>query len=304
MSQIINFVFTLNNYTLEEEIDLLCTGLPITYIIYGYEIGENGTPHLQGYAELNHKMRVATIKKLGPGFERMHIETRKGTQKEAVTYCKKEGNWIEYGEPKKLTPGKRNDLDEVREAALKGGLREVSIWGNSQQIRVAEKFLNYHEEKRSWKPHVEWIYGKTGTGKSRYAHEQLPNAYTKSSSDKWWDGYDGHDEVILDDFRGDWMKFAELLTLLDRYEKRIEYKGGTRQFLAKKIIITSCRSPQECYQQTDENTNQLLRRLDVVRELGDVTEVGGNTIAPTSPTLKDTTVSDNIAPAGGVDSFR
>lgn len=281
--QLINFCFTLNNYTLEEELDLLCTTLPVTYIVYGYEVGQEGTPHLQGYCELNHKMRLSTIKKLGIGFKRLHIEGRRGKQSEAIKYCKKDGDWIEYGEPKKLIQGQRNDLDEVRQAASKYGMKEVSCWANYQEIKVAEKYLQYNEPKRSWKPYVEWIYGKTGVGKSRYAHETLPNAYTKSDSSKWWDGYDNHHDVILDDFRGDWMKLSELLTLLDRYERRIEFKGGSRQFVAKHIIITSCRKPDEIYTEFGENIAQLLRRIDVVRELGPGTEVGGNTGMPLPP---------------------
>lgn len=270
MSQITNFVFTLNNYTLEEELDLLCTGLPITYIIYGYETGkEKKTPHLQGYCELTHRMRPRTIKKLGVGFERMHIEARKGKQCDAIKYCKKEGNWIEYGTPKVLKQGARRDLDEVREAARDHGMKEVATWANLQEIRVAEKYLTYCEPKRTWKPYVEWIYGPTGTGKSRYAHDSLPDAYCKSDSSKWWDGYDAHEDVILDDFRGDWMKLAELLTLIDRYERRVEFKGGSRQFLAKRIIITSCVSPKQAYAScTQEKIAQLLRRIDAVIPLG------------------------------------
>lgn len=281
MSQIVNFCFTLNNYTLEEELDLLCTGLPITYIIYGYEIGENGTPHLQGYCELNHKMRTRTIKKLGLGFERMHIENRKGKQSEAINYCKKDNNWIEYGNPKTLVQGQRRDLDDVRLAASKYGMKEVSTWANLQEIRVAEKYLQYNEPKRTWKPQVTWLYGPTGTGKSKYAHETMPDAYCKSDSTKWWDGYDGQEDVILDDYRGDWMKLSELLTLIDRYERRIEYKGGSRQFLAKRIIITSCKSPRDCYNVADENIDQLMRRIDVIKELGPGSQVEGNTNAST-----------------------
>jgi len=127
MTQIVNFVFTLNNYTIEDELDLLCTGLPVTYIIYGYEKAPTtGTPHLQGYCELNHRMRIATIKKLGCGFEKMKILNRKGSQKQAIDYCKKDGDWIKFGDPKKLRPGQRRDLDEVRIAASTEGMREVA----------------------------------------------------------------------------------------------------------------------------------------------------------------------------------
>lgn len=284
-SQIINVCFTLNNYTLEEELELLCFGLPITYMIFGYEKGEKEeTPHLQGYLELNHRMRLDTIKKI-PGLARAHLEARRGTQEEAINYCKKDGNFLEWGDPKINMKGHRFDLDEVRVAATNFGMREVVKWGNLQQIRVAEKYLQYCEPRRNWEPEVTWIYGPTGTGKSRIAHERMPNAYRKGTSNKWWDGYDGHEDVIMDDFRGNWMTLTDFLDLTDRYGTSIEYKGGTRQFLAKRIIITSAYHPEEVYHGSDEKMEQLTRRIKEIIYLGPVTEVGGNTERPDPHTL-------------------
>lgn len=278
------FCFTLNNYTLAEELDLLCTALPVTYILCGYEIGESGTPHIQGYCELNHIMRAATIKKLGCGFERMHIEPRRGTQQQAIDYCKKDGNWIDNGTPRTTKQGKRGDLDDVRIAAIEHGMREVSTWANLQQIRVAEKYLEYNEPARNWKPTVMWFHGTTGTGKTRVAHDLSVNPYVKSDTSKWWNGYDRHDHVIIDDFRDNNMTFNELLTLLDRYERRVETKGGMRQFVPKQIIITCNTHPSNLYGKvTDERKDQLLRRIDIIQEFGNhdlARKSGGNTIAP------------------------
>lgn len=279
-----SFCFTLNNYTLEEELDLLCTSLPVTYILCGYEIGESGTPHIQGYCELNHTMRSSTIKKLGCGFERMHIEPRRGTQQQAIDYCKKDGNWIDYGTPRKYIQGRRNDLDEARTAAIEYGMKDVTAWANFQDIRVAEKYLEYNEPARQDKPLVMWFYGTTGTGKTRVAHDLSVNPYVKSDTSKWWNGYDRHEHVIMDDFRDNNMTFNELLTLLDRYERRVETKGGMRQFVPKQIIITCNTHPSNLYGKvTDERKDQLLRRIDIIQEFTPwhlAHKSGGNTIAP------------------------
>lgn len=254
-----NICFTINNYLLEDIEKLL--DIKYTYIICGFETGKEGTPHIQGYIELKSQSRLTTIKKYMP---RAHIEPRKGTQEQAINYCKKENNWIQDGNIKKQ--GKRNDLDEVRSDALENGMRCVTSKYNIQGIRVAEKFLTYNEEPRNWKPLVIWLYGPTGIGKSKLARELLDSddIYTKNIGSKWWDGYDKHENVIIDDFRPSWWDLTYMLGLIDRYEFKIEYKGGSRQFVPKTIIITSAFHPKECYIGTGEAIDQLIRRIDII----------------------------------------
>lgn len=256
-----NFVFTINNYS---DVEYESThNQQYIYMVIGKEIGETGTPHLQGYCELKNPMRLTTIKKRMP---RAHIELRLGTQKQAIDYCKKDGNFEEWGTPRE--PGRRVDLDKARRIADEEGMRVLSSTGSYQQIKVAEKYLTYNEEPRDWKPFVYWLWGPTGCGKSRTAREFAPDdTYVKNDGTKWWDGYDKHECVIIDDFRDSWWALTEMLSLLDRYEKRVEFKGGYRQFLPKLVIVTSAFNPNECYRGVSECINQLLRRINVVSKL-------------------------------------
>lgn len=43
-----------------------------------------------------------------------------------------------------------------------------------------------------------WIYGKPGSGKTRWAVSHYPQAYRKLQN-KWWDSYQAHKAVIIDD---------------------------------------------------------------------------------------------------------
>lgn len=273
-----NFVFTLNNWTEDERV-LLSQTIPYKYLIYGREKGEKGTNHLQGYCVLRTQRRFEAIKKMIP---RAHIEGRKGTHEQAKKYCMKEGDFVELGE---FNQGDRTDLDETRERCTEEKpMREITTVSSYQQINIALKYLSYNETKRDFKPNVIWIYGPSGSGKSRMARTLVTNddVYTKNDDSKWWDGYDAHENVIIDDFRGSWWKVTEMLSLLDRYEKRVEVKGGFRQFKPKTIIITSIRPPQEEYTfGKNEPCQQLLRRIDKIIQIDSevkVSEVGGSTM--------------------------
>lgn len=259
-----NVCFTLNNYS-DAEVDALYEWQKVacTYCVYGYECGIGGTHHLQGYAELKTRTRLSTLKKQLP---RAHLEERRGTQKQAVDYCIKDGMYDEYGILR--IQGARNDLDKCRLMAAESGMKAVTASCNLQQIRVAEKYLTYNEESRDWKPQVTWIWGKTGTGKSKAARDCVSDdVYTKNTGTKWWDGYDAHHDCIIDDFRPSWWDLTYFLALLDRYEFQVEVKGGMRQFRAHNIIVTSAFAPEDCYKGTGECIQQLLRRVDRVIHL-------------------------------------
>lgn len=264
MSRLRNFCFTLNNYTEQDEttIDNFAHE-GSNYLVYGHEVGESGTPHLQGYCELTTQTSFSTLKKTFPS---MHIEKRKGTAEQAADYCKKDNDRIyEYGNISRQ--GKRTDLDNLL-TDLKDGcnMRKVVNKYNYQCIRHAEKYLTYNERVRNWSMEVTWIYGSPGSGKTRMAQEIAgPDAYWASPS-SWFDGYDAHETVVFDDYRPHIYPTSLLLRLLDRYPLQVPFKGGFRQFLARKIIVTTPLHPS-CYIADSENNQQLMRRITKVVEL-------------------------------------
>jgi len=84
-------VFTRNNYigTLFEDT------VSCKYIIYGKEVGESGTPHLQGFVTFPEAKTLKTVIKL---FNGCHVEISKAPF-QAIEYCKKEGAFVERGDP-------------------------------------------------------------------------------------------------------------------------------------------------------------------------------------------------------------
>lgn len=90
--------FTFNNYE-ENDVNTLEQTLRnagVTYYVFGREVGESGTRHLQGYLEFSRKKRFNTVKQV-IGFDRIHLECRRGNATQASEYCKKEGDFLEWG---------------------------------------------------------------------------------------------------------------------------------------------------------------------------------------------------------------
>lgn len=268
------WVFTLNNYSPEEEASV--QALAVTYLVYGRERGEEGTPHLQGLV-YHTLMRLSAVKKLIP---RAHWEAVKGTIMQAEQYCEKDGDVFRKGT--RPSQGKRNDIEEVR-LNLRAGvtMRVITDTAPSYQaVRMAEVWLRYNEAPRDWLPEVYWYWGPPGSGKTRAVYAAAPEVYSVPSSPqlKWWDGYDAHEDVLIDDFRGDHCDFARFLKLIDRYEFRVECKGGMRQLLPKRIFITSCVPPWRCWS-TNENLLQIKRRLHEIKSFHMVPINGWHTSA-------------------------
>lgn len=253
--------FTLNNYTDEEETNI--HEIECVYLVCGREVGKEGTPHLQGFVYFRNARSMAATK-VALRSTRVHLECANGTVEQNTKYCGKDGNAFTKGVPPKQ--GKRNDIEAVREY-LKGGgdMRGIlDMCTSYQSAKFGELWMKYKEPARATKPEVYWYHGSTGTGKSKLALEEMPDAFWVNCNAKWWCGMDAHENVIWDDFRPNQIMFHELLRLIDRYPVRVESKGGQRQVRFTKIIFTSPKHPRDVYDKGEEEVEQLLRRIDKI----------------------------------------
>ncbi len=182
----------------------------------------------------------------------------------AIAYCHKDGDYVEYGE---LQQGRRTDLDAARYMAHTDGMRNVTALLKNNQVLSAEKYLTYGEIGRdSAVPVVvRWFWGPPGSGKTRAVYADIErdggDAWSKNGGGKWFQGYDGHDILILDDIRSDWFPLTFLLKLIDRYPMMVENKGGSRQMKATTVYVTSVMHPRDLYNLAHEPVQQLLRRI-------------------------------------------
>lgn len=119
-----NWCFTTNNFTPEHVLWLstLVKDGKADYLVFGKEVGEEGTPHLQGYVEVPKRLRLNQVRKLIPD---SHLSVAKGTAAQNFAYCSKEGIYEEFGSSKRCQ-GKRSDLTAFRDA-VKSGERDRAV---------------------------------------------------------------------------------------------------------------------------------------------------------------------------------
>lgn len=280
-----NWVFTLNNPT--ESLNP-SRWIGVKTVLAVLEAGENGTLHYQGYLEWSTPRQLSGCKALLPTahwevrrgsrseaiqYLLKTIDTIshandpiQTTQDILYTEPHPTVMWsqldkvisynmnITYGQAMQNLTEKtsvKEQLLEVQEK-IKNGASDQDIAENYFDLWVKynvsfSKYRLMHSVNRNWQTEVIVIVGPTGTGKSRWAMETFPNAYWKPRSD-WWDGYHGHEVVILDEFYG-WIQYDLLLRLCDRYPLLVQIKGGTVSFVAKKIIITSNKVHTQWYKE-------------------------------------------------------
>lgn len=122
------WIFVINNYTDEDisEIMNLCRykfGTKGVFLICGYEVGENGTPHIQGYVYFR---CARTRRAISGDLSRAHLEPAKGTPEDNVRYIVGPYKDVKTGKTKDVNPdvfifGKqprqgRASYDKVQEA--------------------------------------------------------------------------------------------------------------------------------------------------------------------------------------------
>jgi len=132
---------------------------------------------------------------------------------------------------------------------------------------------------QEWSARDVYVYwGATGTGKSRAAREYCQAAGLSlwvspiGAKGLWYDGYDGHDCALFDDFSGE-VPFRDLLCLLEGNRMFVPVKGGFVCWRPTVVIFTCDRPPNEWSFQFGSQTRilsqseyaQLERRLTEVR---------------------------------------
>lgn len=223
-----NYLMTLNNPTEfgQEYLESIHNQVGAQFTCGQLEKGKEGTLHLQFFMNFAKPVRPAHIKKKDT---RLHIEAVK-INNGADDYCMKEDTRVDGPWTFGVRPVKRNsktDWDRVYQLAKEGDFDsipadiKVKHYANLQKIKKDNIVTSDKDHLRGI-----WIWGPAGVGKSRKAREDYPGAYPKLCN-KWWDGYQGQQHVIMDDIGKEHHVLGQQLKIwTDRYGCILETKGG------------------------------------------------------------------------------
>lgn len=263
------WVFTCNNYS-NEDIEKI-RNLGAQYYVFGKEVGDSGTPHLQGYVYFKSARRFTAMKKKLPNF---HLEPRYGTHLEARKYCIKDGDFEEAGEePEKnggdkiqerIAKNKRLREQPIEELLDDGtiGMLQVPQLKKAKDIVAARRKPYQHTDVRGV-----WIWGPPGVGKTHYARTKFGDDIYIKAQNKWFDGYEDQKNIVLDDFDLKGECLSHLLKIwADKWPATGEVKGGHVNLQHEKFIITSNYRPSDIWPLDYQLLEAINRRFEIIHK--------------------------------------
>jgi len=238
------------------------------YIKGQLELGAGGFLHWQVLVAFKNKIRLGGVRDI---FGPHHAEAARSNA--ASDYVWKddtsiEGTRFELGNAP-IQRGSSTDWAIVVASAKSGRLDDIPpdvlcrYYGNLRRI---------HADNLQPAPLIKEVvvyWGATGVGKSRRAWAEAGmDSYPKDPRSKFWDGYRGQTNVVIDEFRGG-IDISHMLRWLDRYPVIVEIKGSSVVLSATKIWITSNLSPLFWYPELDALTRDaLIRRMTIIELTG------------------------------------
>lgn len=263
------WVFTLNNYTPEDESQI--QNYPASYLIYGHEVGESGTPHLQGYLHTTNMVSLAHLKKKCSA--KAHFEPQRGSVEENIAYCSKENNNV-FIKGRPPSQGQRTDIEKAVKQIVNGEITvDQIVLQNPMLYQQCGRTLSRAEDlvrRKLFRTEMTqgiWFHGPTGVGKSHRVFEGYhPDThYLWKYDGGWQDGYVGQETVIINEFRGQ-IPLCELLQLVDKWPYDLRRRNREPMpFTSKKVLLTCSLLPEEVYTNLgNDRIDQLYRRFEIV----------------------------------------
>jgi len=144
-------------------------------------------------------------------------------------------------------------------------------YAHANKINVWKTLYHTPVGVRSWPTRPIIFVGPPRSGKSHRVRSLCDPAdvYFKSDADKWWPGYTGQSDVVIDEMNGQFMSWGALLRMFESAPLTLQLKGGEAVFLARRVFMTSNVHPQFWYKQHQnwDDLNAFRARIEEFGEL-------------------------------------
>ncbi len=231
------------------------------------EIGAEGTPHTHIYTVFTSAVMFTTLQKR---FYGAHIESARGSNKENRDYIRKEGKWLEdekrgtnlidtFDESGEMPPDREDAKKETVEIyeMIKNGASNYEIlekypnaMNRIDKLDRARQTIRAEVNKKLRRSvDVTYIWGDTGVGKTRKVMDEYGDdkVYRVTNYDNPFDGYEGEDVIVFDEFHSK-IPFSEMLMYLDIYPVRLRCRYNDKQACYTKVFIISNIPIEQQYQ--------------------------------------------------------
>lgn len=262
----------------------------VIYYCMSDEIGgKTNTYHTHLFICGRSGIRFSTLRK---HFPEAHFEMCKGTAQENMEYVSKTGKWQNHdkaetridgtfeqvGEMPVERKGRNNNMDDIY-SMIKDGLTNYQIMEQipetmltMDKIEVARQTILQENYKNTWRDlDVTYIYGLTGTGKTRSVMERYgyANVFRITDYRHPFDNYSGQDVVIFEEFRSS-LYLADMLNYLDGYPLELPCRYTNKFACYTKVFIISNIPLADQYKDDRyENVHAFYRRIHSVQHFTD-----------------------------------
>ena len=229
----------------------------ITYFCMADEMG--ATFHTHIFIVFTSRVRWSKIKR---HFSDVHIEACKGSVSDNILYIKKEGKWLddlkndqkiddsfeEFGTPPPDSKGKRSDLSELYRMIQDNMSNSEIIHSNQDYILQIDKLdkirntilIDKYKDTLRLNLEVVYIFGATGTGKTRYVMENsgYSNVYRVTDHIHPFDSYSCQPVICFDEFRSS-INISNMLMYCDVYPVELQSRYSNKVACYSKVFIVS-----------------------------------------------------------------
>ena len=263
------------------------------YFCMADEIATTGTYHTHAYLFSHSPMRFSTVKRR---FPTAHIEKALGTSKENRDYIRKEGKWEATAKVETRVEGTFFEFGERPSAAeenapkmfqllqdVEDGFTTLEIIKNNPGFAFKGKDIDSLRETLTSEQYktgvrdvkVHYLYGDTGTGKTRGIFERHKAEDICRVTDYGnrtglrFDAYHGQPVLVFEEFHSQ-VPIDAMLNYLDIYPLMLPARYNDRVACYTTVYITSNLPLEGQYEEIQlfkpETWRAFLRRIDTVWE--------------------------------------